>query len=43
LDFIDYRKKKAPMTPKAIELMIKELNKLPDVSKIYPGQKLRVK
>jgi hypothetical protein len=28
LDFIEYRKKKAPMTDKAIQLMIKELNKL---------------
>lgn len=33
LDFIESRKKKAPMTQKAIELMIKELNKLsPDIA-----------
>ena len=33
LDFIEARKKKSPMTPKAIELMIKELNKLsPDTT-----------
>jgi hypothetical protein len=34
LDFIEYRKKKAPMTPKAVDLMIKKLNELSPVTSV---------
>lgn len=34
MDFIEYRKKKAPMTDKAIKLMIAELNKLSSDTKV---------